>query len=198
MSDYAYHVFISYRRVRPFTEWLEQIFLDVFKGELAEELGEEPRLFWDKEEIPTGATWSDILKEGLRRSCCLVPIWSSQYFRSAWCVSEWKSFAKRGPQLIVPIRWTEGLHHFPESALKVQMADFSRFAYVGRGFKDSPEFFEMQKQTRKFARNVAQAVGDAPTFVAGDPRFEPEQAEPELPPAKVRLQALGVPQAATP
>lgn len=189
--DYEHDVFVSYRRTHPYNVWLKEIFLPEFTASLNQMLPSDARIFRDVDAINPGDAWPDALRRGVRGSRCLVALWAPEYFRSPWCLSEWKSFQKRGPNFVLPMRWTKTLKHFPPEACEIQMASFDEFAYHGKGFLNSDKFMEFQEAVRGFAEVVAAAIENAPPYNPHDPRFEPEvvAAPPARP--KILLSPLG-------
>ena len=167
-TDYAYHVFLSYKRGGKVEKWVTNLLMEELKDELSEALGgEKAQLFRDKESIKLGDIWSKKIKEAIKLSCCIVPIWSPTYFRSKWCVAEWESFRVRAEDLrlttkglVAPIKWQAG-EGYPSIAKDVQYADFTRFAYTATSIKQNLSF---QRKLREFAGQVAEIVRGAPDF----------------------------------
>src|SRR5262245_22805354 len=113
MMDYTYDVFISYRRSRNRSEWLIDHFLPIFdeylRNEIIEQCARSPRkIFFDQAEInpalrqfedtsgiEPGVQWRTALGVAIQQSCCMVGVWSPDYFYSKWCLAEWESFRMR-------------------------------------------------------------------------------------------------------
>jgi hypothetical protein len=136
--DYAYHVFLSYRRANLWPRWVEKHFYPSFQHLLDDELGESARIFYDVRTIETGANWPLTLAKAHAESRVLVPLFSSQYFTSEWCVTELSLMQAREercgfatPQnpngLVVPARVHDG-EHYPDSARDIESVDLSRFS----------------------------------------------------------------------
>src|SRR5258707_9253679 len=84
MSDYEYHLFISYRRSdKLWVRWAYENVAEPMKTLLEPSLG-EVKIFIDQN-IETGTSWPDRLAQGLARSRLLMPLLSRAYFYSEWC-----------------------------------------------------------------------------------------------------------------
>ncbi len=166
--SYQYDAFFSYKRDLESDEWHRRV-KEKLTYWLRQELQRaDVRIFFDTEEIRTGAQWRLKLAESLRRSKVLVCLWSPLYFRSPWCVSEWQSFVQRevlwGAPLIVPASYFDG-ENFPAQAKDVQCVDFSEFASTMPRFwdTDSAVRFE-ERRLRPFARDLAALIRTAPPY----------------------------------
>lgn len=123
-ADYQYDVFISCRRPNPVGGWVKNHFHPLLVEWLSQAMPYEPEIFIDAEGIETSDDWPLKLRQALLGSRCLVTVWSADYFRSAWCMAEWKSMAKRedllgyrtpeNPSgLVYPVVFFDGEHlHF--------------------------------------------------------------------------------------
>jgi hypothetical protein len=138
----------------------------------------EVKLFVDEDNIETGDRWPEKLKEALKRSRCMVPLWSSSYFRSDWCVSEWASFREREKRLqmtshglIAPLRFHEG-EHFPKEARDVQWTDVARYTSTVPAFWTSQRAIELDDLLKVFAGSVARILTSAPPFESDWPIVE--------------------------
>jgi hypothetical protein len=177
-NEYTYHVFLSYRRYGQWPGWVHDHFLPLFHHYLGEELGEEPRIFFDRTDIDAGTAWPWKLATGLAGSRVLVCLWSRQYFGSKWCKAELGhmrarenvcgfSTLERPQGLIVPAiihdgddlppieRVTEPLRLI--DVVNVRMAEGSKTAEA------------LARQIAAWAPTVARAVRHAPDF---DPQWE--------------------------
>ena len=166
--SYQYDAFFSYKRDRESDDWHE-----VVKNKLEFWLKQElervdVRLFFDREDIHAGARWHQRLVEALKRSKCIVCLWSPLYFQSRWCVSEWKTFVQReqlaGRTLVAPASYFDG-ETFPPDATATQFLDFSAYASTMPRFweTDSAVRFESLR-LRPFARDLARLIRAAPPF----------------------------------
>ncbi|CCH30592.1 TIR domain-containing protein [Actinosynnema sp. NPDC047251] len=85
---YEFDVFLSYRRMKEWPEFVRRHFLPKFDHWLAAELGQEPRIFYDADVLETGAAWPQRLAAGVSSSKVMVCLWSREYFASDWCKAE--------------------------------------------------------------------------------------------------------------
>src|SRR5690348_432033 len=86
--DYAWDVFLSYRRWQQWPIWIRTVLLPMLSHWLGEELGREPRIFLDDPAIRPGKDWVRELAAQHSRSAVLVPLMSKLYFESDWCKAE--------------------------------------------------------------------------------------------------------------
>jgi hypothetical protein len=183
VDTYTHHVFLSYRRLPDISNWVREVLGPKLQFNLGEALdGEEARVFWDTEDIAAGDLWWNRIEHALRGSCCLVPIWSPSYFRSAYCVAEWLTFRGRGAaagladsELVVPVAFN-GVPSFPRGAKAVQWLDLSDFTYEGIQRTADP-WIQLQTKLRNFAQQLALKIQGAPAFQANWPVILPEQVE---------------------
>ena len=90
-TGYEFDVFFSYKRHSLSADWTRRV-AALFNYYLSLELNvPEARVFVDQESIELGDEWPEALQRALRRSKCLVCVWSPLYFQSDWCYSEWRS-----------------------------------------------------------------------------------------------------------
>lgn len=85
--DYEYDVFISYCRRGEWPQWVKEKFLPLFEHWLGAELGEDCRIYIDQN-MEKGVAWPYELAYALSHAKVLVPLWSREYFHSAWCKAE--------------------------------------------------------------------------------------------------------------
>jgi hypothetical protein len=86
---YKYEIFISYKRDDDLEtlSWITQHFRPLLSLRVSQELGHDVSIFYDKQ-IESGSSWPNELLSKLSQSRVLVPLWSKNYFNSAWCVLE--------------------------------------------------------------------------------------------------------------
>jgi len=177
---YKYDVFFSYKRNPESDEWHRKV-KDKLQYWLALELQKlEVPIFFDTQEIRTGQQWHDRLADALKSSKAMVCVWSPVYFVSTWCVSEWKTFAKReelvGRNLVIPASYHDG-DSFPPKAKDKQQFDMSDFTSTAAQFWNTERADRFEERCLKpFARDVAALVRKAPPY---DPGFPVEEAKPE-------------------
>ena len=172
-EDYEFDVFLSYRHTPVVTPWVVDIFYIKFCAWLSEKLGGRPtEVFIDKDGIQTGNRWPNRLREAIRNSRCLVPIWSPSYFQSHWCVSEWQSFCARDQllgldatsrSLVVPAVHNDG-EFFPEEAREIQSTDFSDCRSSMPAFIHDPSAVIFEQKLELFTEDVANTVNAAPPY----------------------------------
>ena len=129
LVDYEHHVFLSYVRQPLIHAWVVGL-VERLRYRLTEDLGEPAKVFFDEGNIGAGDRITAKVNRAIQGSSCLVALWSAEYFRSRWCVSEWQSFVERekiidteSQGLVVPIRIGDG-NHFPEAVCDVHCKDF--------------------------------------------------------------------------
>jgi len=168
---YQYDAFFSYKRDPESDGWHERVSVKLTHW-VQQGLQREVRIFFDREDIRTGMRWRQKLSNALKESRCIVCVWSPLYFRSKWCVSEWKTFAEREKQvnreLVLPASYFDG-KTFPDDATATQFMDFSSFASTIPSFWDTQLAvrFEMER-LQPFASDLAAMIRNAPPF---DDRF---------------------------
>jgi hypothetical protein len=168
--DYEYEVFFSYKRHPQSLEWTRQVTAKL-RFFLSQELNlNEVRMFVDEEEIAPGEKWPLRLQSALRRSKCLVCVWSPMYFQSDWCNSEWQSFRERERLLglgefglIAPLKYHDG-EHFPAEARAVQWTDISPWTSTVPAFWQSARALDLEDRLKEFAVDVANIIRRAPEF----------------------------------
>jgi TIR domain len=165
---------------------------DRLKLWLSEEINRDAELFIDEDNIETGDRWPEKLREALKGSRCMVCLWSPSYFRSNWCVSEWKSFLEREKRLklishglILPLRFHDG-EHFPEEARAIQWTDVAPYASTLPAFWASLRALELEDRLKEFVVAVAKILTKAPPFERDWPIVEARA----LPAAKIALAQL--------
>jgi len=172
---YTYDAFFSYKRDRESDAWHRRV-KDKIAYWVRLELGrDDVKIFFDDEEIRVGARFKAKISDSLRRSKCLVCVWSPLYFRSPWCMSEWQSFVQReikfGAQLVIPASFHDG-ETFPAEARAIQTLDFSEFASTMPRFWDTESAVRFEDlRLRPFARDLAAMIRSAPPYDDAFPVF---------------------------
>jgi hypothetical protein len=192
-SNYKYDVFFSYKRHDLTRDWTREVhnrlkYFIMQTGLVDHEL----ETFIDEESVETGDHWPERLKQALQTSRCMVCLWSPEYFRSSWCVSEWESFLARERRLnlqsqglIAPLTLHDG-DRFPAAARAVQWTDVAPYASTVPAFWMSPRAIELEDLLRTFAGQVARMIQSAPRFEADWPLVE----VPRLTPTRIGLTKL--------
>ena len=167
---YEYEAFFSYRRDKESDEWHHKV-KEKIRFWLMKELGDKNvEIFFDSEQIKTGDRWQEKIADGLKRSKCFIGIWSPDYFKSRWCLSEWRSFIEREKKfkkrksLIVPARYHDG-SCFPTEALDFELADFRDYTSTMTFFWNTEDGYLFEKERLKeFAKNLAGKIRKAPEY----------------------------------
>jgi TIR domain len=165
---YEYDAFFSYKRDRESDEWHERVKNKLIFWLKQELQRQDVRIFFDTEEIRTGARWRQKLADALKKSRCIVCVWSPLYFQSQWCISEWKTFIQREQQtqrdLVMPASYFDG-ETFPPDATAKQFLDFSTFASTMPKFWETELAVHFEEQLLKpFAHDLAAMVRSAPPY----------------------------------
>lgn len=191
--DYQYDAFFSYKRDRESDAWHERVKVKL-EYWLKQELQRlDVRIYFDTEEITTGARWQQKLSTALKQSRCLVCLWSPLYFQSKWCVSEWMTFVERetfverntqsSTDLVMPASYFDG-DTFPPMARARQTLDFSEFASTMPKFWDTELAVKFEyERLRRFAHDLAEMIRKVPPFDEAFPVVEVKdnQVESEKP-----------------
>ncbi len=170
-QDYVYDIFLSYRRKPPVGDWVRNHFYPLIEKWLPLCMPYEPKIFIDLKQIETGAAWPLTLKNALKTSRCLMPVWSEDYFRSTWCMAEWKTFVARerllevqedqDERLIYPVRFFGG-DYFPEEAKRTQQRDLSRWNNSSLAFADTEGFVELETEIQSVVVELRDMIQKTP------------------------------------
>ncbi|HZS03898.1 MAG TPA: toll/interleukin-1 receptor domain-containing protein [Blastocatellia bacterium] len=174
-QDYEYDVFVSYRREAPVMDWVRNHFHPLLDQWLRNSMpvNHQTRIFidWD---IETGASWPMKLRQALKTSRCLLPVWSPEYFRSEWCLAEWQTMVKREQKvglgtaqnsggLIYAVRFFDG-EHFPPKAQTTQHKDLSRWNIPDLTFKQHLDYIDLTRQIQGVVTELAKMIQRAPVW----------------------------------
>ncbi len=171
---YQYDVFLSYSRRNISANWVNDIFMPLFKDYLDGAVGRGTKVFQDINGIEGNDAWDSRLKNALAHSKTMVCIWIPQYFDSEWCRRELAVFLNREkihnfrttqqPQgLICPINIFDG-QHFPAYVANMQYCDCVKYNRTGEGFKQTVGYNDLQEVLQNFAYDVAKAINIAPAW----------------------------------
>lgn len=180
-ADYDVDVFLSYSRSEAVEAWVKNHFYPQLKKWLDQSLPQEANVFVDYQ-MPVGGSWPEILKHKLARSKCMVAILSPPYFRSAWCLSEWRTMEERersvglGPGsriggLIYPVRFWDG-QHFPPFASNRQRRDFVNFNRDTPAFTTTRDYDDFVREVQSMVSDLENMIQNAPPWNPGWPILE--------------------------
>lgn len=176
LDPYKHHVFVSHSRSGDVPEWLYNHFVPVLTNQLEGLLDEDPTIFVDKN-IDVGSEWPAALADAHLHSCCLIAIWTPRYFRSKWCIAEWKTMLTRqqniagnqgneAPRLTYPILYSDG-ESFPEEAKRIQyMANLTDYNYPYPVFRNSERYLLFHDLVRSVAADIAKMLKQIPPWDA--------------------------------
>jgi hypothetical protein len=180
MSDYDFDVFLSYKRNELIMPWIIEVEKRLTYWLTQDLGGYEAKIFFDKKSIEPGSIWPKRLQDGLKKSRCMVGIWSPEYFRSKWCVSEWRTFQERekilgfdSGGLIIPLRFHDG-EWFPDDAQQYQSFDISKHTSTSPSFWETARADELDQKIREFSAKLAIKIRNAPAFCPDWPVLESE------------------------
>lgn len=193
-DDYIFDLFISYKRSESAIIWLQGFISRVeqhFNDNSS--LNHDLRIFWDKDDIAAGEIWPESLQEAVRHSRSMLGIWSPNYFRSVWCVSEWKSFRQREEQLqlgkqglVIPIRYADGVN-YPSEAKEIQAFDFSPHVIFNKKYWETEDAIECEEKIIQLIPAIEKTIHNAPPF---SPDFPVLEFPPEPEPVNEQLRRL--------
>lgn len=173
-SGYKYDIFLSYHRGTVSDDWVNRL-VEILTSYVSSYLGREVVIFFDREDVLSSTSTHAALADALRKSRCMVCLWSPRYFSSDWCITEWETFLRReeevNQKLIIPAR-IHGGEHFPVRAKEIQMADFSQYFSLASAFWESQLAVEFEKQLKPFSENVAATLQSSPEFSDDFPFIE--------------------------
>ena len=174
MPGYEFDVFISYRRDGKPYKWVRNHFFPLLTESLDDHLPWDPAVFVD-DEMEVGVDWPRRLQEALSRTKILIPVFSAQYFRSPWCMAEWRSMVERekllGPgtcRLIYPILFADS-ETFPKFARRRSWKDLKAWAFGAPAFSQSKDYLDLEKEVREIASELVTLLRHAPKWQPGWP-----------------------------
>jgi hypothetical protein len=191
LAGYESDVFISYRRNGNVPQWVHNHFLPKLRSCLSDEVEDGVTVFVDHD-VDVGANWPMRLEKALLGTKMLVAVWSAQYFRSTWCLTEWASMVAREERLgLGSARHPEGLvypilfadsENFPPSVLSRSYRDLKKWNCPDRSFQDTAEYVEFHREMQKIARELAERLATVPEWQPDWPIARPtvDAAPPTL------------------
>jgi len=186
--SYEHDIFISYRRSSTAGEWVKNHLAPCLEARLNDVAPRPVRIFYDLR-MADGVNWPAELKRQVRNSKLLLAVWSADYFRSAWCVAEWRSFREREALLglfsddhtqglVYPVRYADGDYFHPEARLTLCRKDFSHLNYPYKIFVDTPKYIEFDELVKGIATDLVARLDTVPAWRADFPIVEPEPLPP--------------------
>ena len=180
---YEFDVFLSYTRQANAGEWVKNHFHPVLYEALDNHMPREPEIFIDYE-MGTGIDWPKKLETSLQRSRLVVAVLSPPYFRSKWCVAEWKTMSERektlgyatnaNPEMLIhPVVYADGTH-FPGYAQRNQSYDLSTWNYPYPQFRESRDYLKFHNAVYDFAADLAPKIDTVPPWQDTWPVYRPE------------------------
>ena len=196
---YEYEVFVSYRRRDPVLSWMNNHFFPKLVHWLPQFWPSDlptPRIAKD-DQMETGVRWPERLAEMHAGSRCMVAILSPEYFRSAWCESEWRAMCAREKLvgmatkgrtrgLIFPVLFCGDTSVLPKEAASRQWVDFTRLNFPDEVFRFHPTYLELDQAVQTVARDLVSMIQSAPPRRAW-PRLEAPKTVARPPLALPRL-----------
>jgi hypothetical protein len=185
---YEYDVFVSYTRTTNVQNWVRNHLVPTLHRALDDELASEPRVFLDTG-IEAGERWPEKLEWALHRSRLLLPVWSPKYFRSRWCLAEWRTMLRReealgisGPRavggLVYPVVFSDG-DSFPPEACEVQQErSFKEWTFPYPQFAETPRYLDFHIAVGELAGRLAARLVAVPPWQEGWPSEFPEPPGP--------------------
>lgn len=172
---YEYEVFVSYRRRDPVLSWMNNHFFPKLAHWLPQFWPSEmpsPRIAKD-DQMETGVKWPERLVQMHAGARCMVAIVSPEYFRSPWCVSEWKAMMAREKflgiatksrtrGLIYPVLFCGDSSVLPKDACARQWADFTRLNFPDEVFRYHPTYVQLDQAVQDVARELVGMIRGAP------------------------------------
>jgi hypothetical protein len=166
---------VSYRRRDPVLSWVNGHFFPKLAHWLPQFWPSElpaPRIAKD-EQMETGVRWPQRLREMHAGSCCMLAVVSPEYFRSAWCVAEWRAMVarekflsistrSRARGLIYPVLFCGDASVLPKDAAARQWFDFTRMNSPDDVFRFHPTYVQFDHSVQDVARELAGMIRAVP------------------------------------
>jgi len=167
--EYEYDVFLSYRRANAWPKFVGDTFIPMFRHWLEAEVGYQPQIFFDADEIETGESWPHRLATGIALSKVMVCLWSREYFSSPWCQAELGHMMARrentksgtGPLpliLALVIHDSENISPHLSSIQRLAIQEYAN-PWLAR---DSRRAEELSERIHRFAIHVSHALQKVP------------------------------------
>jgi hypothetical protein len=186
--SYQYEIFLSYRRSPTVGLWVKNHLHPKLQSRIDEISPIPVRISFDLD-MQGGVSWPNELKLRLRSSAILLTVWSADYFRSDWCMAEWRSFRQREailgfstPQnpagLVYPVRYADGDYFHDDAKQTNWKIDFSELSYPEEEFRHTQKYLEFDDLVKKLAKELLPLVLNAPGWRGDFPIVEPAPMAP--------------------
>ncbi len=167
-------------------DWVTNHFHPLLEQWLPSHLPYTPKIFIDRN-IETGSAWPSTLKQALKTSRCLVAVWSPEYFRSSWCLAEWRSMyereklirkqaARKTLKLIYPVVFSDG-EYFHKDAKNTQSKDLRKWNTPHAVFSQSTEYIVFDKIVQALCKELSGIIQRVPTWQKNWPIVTPSSTQ---------------------
>jgi hypothetical protein len=142
-----------------------------------------PRIFIDQSQ-PTGVHWPTHIQTALLESKLMVAVWTPPFFRSDWCLAEWKSMLERedllagqgikpARGLIYPVVYSDGKHFDAKAKERQYQTNLSSFTYPYECFKESGAYLQFYDAVMSIAQEIEDHLGQVPPWQPNWPTIVP-------------------------
>lgn len=169
---YEYDIFLSYPRgkddvtgkISAVETWVNETFFPKLSDLLAHCYNRKVKIFIDKREISMGEPWAEEILTALAKSCCLITIWSCEYFKKEWCRKELsvmlqreeilkKCYPEKSYRIILPICVCDG-NYFPKLANDIQQLKWHRYLRDDPSFRIAPRHMDWEDEMESWIENI--------------------------------------------
>jgi hypothetical protein len=186
---YEYTVFISYSRrlvvaddgepaMSAAGEWVHRVLVPHLERWLPE-CAPGAKIAFDGK-LPQGADPRTHVKHLLKSSCCMLAVWSAEYFWRPWCVSEWRSMQQRerpGKELVVPLVFSDGEFFDADARQRCQGIAAHRmrpFTFLGAEHEGNACFPDFRQELARVCGFIRDCARRAPDWRDDFPWIEPD------------------------
>lgn len=177
---YDYDIFVSYRRKGNIPDWVQSVLVPELKRRLDDYLETEVKIALDVDVIETGEPWPESLSEKYALSKTFVMVLSANYFKSGWCMSEWRNALKRlaalknaninHKPLVFPLRYNDFKEEdidkledsLREEVRRFSRRDFREFTTLVNAQGDNDEALNFRSEVENLCESVLRHSIDQP------------------------------------
>ena len=94
LETLKYDVYLSFAHGGVVSDWVEDVFLPSLSEALSMRLKYQPNVFLLKSSLSQNSAWNAEMSEAIERSRTMISFLTPSYFRSEWCMAEWRYFEK--------------------------------------------------------------------------------------------------------